>query len=177
MISWLRQYKKSRTRGFTLVEMLVYIAIFVTVTTASVTFLLSLNAFIDQYRLETMLYRSGTSVMEQVLLAIRQADRVELAGTVEDSPSAGKLTVENDTTTTVFTLAGNELQLTVDGMDYGNLLMEGVVANKFTVYYYPLSQGGEYVRVRLDLTGSIDVPASKSLTLYGGAVVRGAVNH
>lgn len=167
--------KASWCHGFTIVEVLVYLAIFIIVATASVTFLFSLNDLVGQYRIETVLYRSGTGAMEQILLAIRQADQVDSVNTIEDSPGNGRLTVENAATTTSFTLATGDLNLEINGEQYGDLMLDEVTVDGFTVYYYPLSNGREFVRVRLSLTSAVTGTQSKSITLYGGAVVRGAI--
>lgn len=153
--------------------MLVYIAIFTVVTTAATTFLLSLNEFIGQYKIETALYRSGTNAMEQILLGIRQADQVDLLNTTLETPSAGKLTVEHGASSTAIALNGGTLELTVDGEDLGSLLSDAVTVNEFTVYHDTLSQG-ELVRVKLRLTATVN-SLTKTITLYGGAVVRGAI--
>lgn len=160
--------------GFTLVEMLVYLAIFMIVSVASVGFMLSLNNFIDQYRVETTLYRSGTNIMEQLLLAIRQAEAVDLVNTVVEDPTAGVLTLENTATTTIFTFDGSVLAMSINGVDLGDVTTSNVTVESFTVYHYPLSIG-EFVRVRLVLTGTIEGAYSKQITLYGGAKVRGAL--
>ncbi len=166
----------SKNKAFSLIEVLVYLAILMSVATASVGFLLSLNGFIDQYRLETMLYRSGTNALEQILVALREADAVDAFQTIEDDPAAGMLTVTNSATTTAFTFTGNELLLAINGQNYGNLANEAVSVDDFTVYYYPYSNG-EFVRVRLTLSATLDGSASsKSISLYGGAAVRGATN-
>ncbi len=167
--------KASLCRGFTIVEVLVYLAIFIVVSTASVTFLFSLNDLVGQYRIETVLYRSGTGAMEQILLAVRQADQADPVDTIEDSPSNGRLTVENAAITTSFTLIAGDLNLEINGEQYGDLVMDEVIVDSFTVYYYPLSNNREFVRVRLSLTGAVTGMQSKSITLYGGAVVRGAI--
>ena len=78
MIKILKKTKIFFQRGFTLVEMLVYLAIFTIITTASVAFLISLDKLIGQYEVETALYRSGSNVMEQIILGARQADQVDL---------------------------------------------------------------------------------------------------
>ena len=122
-----------------------------------------------------MLYRSGTGVMEQIELAIRQADQVDAFNTVEDNPSAGQLTVANVSTSTSFTLNSGALDLSINGTDYGDLTSSGVTVDSFTVYHYPQTVG-EFVRVRLALTGTLNASTTKSVVLYGGAVVRGAVN-
>lgn len=174
MIKFLFTNFKIRSLGFTMVEMLVYLSIFTVVSTASVAFIISLDDFIDQYRLETMLYRSGTNVMEQIMLAIRQADNVDLFNTIEDDPSVGRLTVENTSSTTSFTLSSNELELEIDGFNYGDLTNDSVVVDKFTVYYYSVADV-QFVRVRLALTATIDSLTTKSETFYGGGVIRGAL--
>ncbi|MEN9921751.1 MAG: hypothetical protein RL097_27 [Candidatus Parcubacteria bacterium] len=162
-------------KGFSIVEVLVYLAIFMVVSVASVAFLFSLKDLVGQYRLETLLYRSGTGVMEQVLLAVRQADRVVVADTVEDTFVGGKLTLENVSTTTSFMHTAGDLDLTINGEGYGDMTMDGVIVESFTVHYYPLANNREFVRIRLSLTGTINGAQSKNAVFYGGAVVRGAI--
>lgn len=165
--------RQHRHSGFTLIEMLVYLAIFMVVSTAAVTLLLSLDDFVDQYRLETRLYRSGTNVMEQILFAARQADAVDLVNTIEDTPSNGKLTVESAATSTAFTYTANDIELAINGVEYGAMTSDAVSVDAFTVYYYDSGES-ELVRVRLELSTSID-GVSKSLMLHGGAVIRGSI--
>lgn len=165
--------KLSFKKGFTLVEMLIYIAIFMVVSTASVTFLLSLSDFIDHYKVETALYRSGTNVMEQIILSVRQADNVDLVNTVEDLPAIGKLTVEHGASSTSFVINAGSLDLTIDGKELGDMTASVVTVDGFTVYYYPMAKG-EFVRVKLDLTATVG-GVTKSITLYGGSAVRGSV--
>jgi prepilin-type N-terminal cleavage/methylation domain-containing protein len=171
MFSLKETYRK--VCGFTLVEMLIYLAIFTVVSTASIGFLLSLDEFIDQYRIETILYQSGTNSMEQIMLGIRQADEVDLTNTIVNTPASGKLAISHGTSTTIFTLNAGDLDLEIDGVDLGNLIQSDVTASEFTVYYYPLTNG-DFVRVRLRLTATVG-SMTKSLTLYDGAVIRGAL--
>ncbi len=160
-------------KGFTLVEMLVYLAIFFVVTTASTTFLLSLNNLISQYKVETMLYKSGANALEQVVLSIRQADQVNITNSTFNSPATGRLMVESTASSTSFALNSGSLTMSVNGINLGNVISEGVTVTGFTVYRYPLTVG-ELVRVKLRLsatTGSI----TKDITLYGGSIIRGAI--
>jgi len=160
--------------GFTLVEMLVYIAIFMVISVSSVSLLLSIDDFIDQYRLETMLYRSSTNTMEQVMLAIRQANQIDLINTIQDDPLNGRLVVLNEATTTSITFNGGELILEINSVDYGDVTLGGVVVDDFTVYHYDLAVGN-LVRVRLSLTATLNDGSTKSMTFYGGGIIRGAV--
>jgi prepilin-type N-terminal cleavage/methylation domain-containing protein len=160
------------TKGFTLVEMLVYLAIFTITATASVGFLLSLKDFVDQYRIETALYQSGTNALEQIVLSIRQGDEVDLLNTIVNSPATGKLTVDRGASTTSFTLTAGTLEMAVDGVNLGDMMNVPVTVSEFTVYHYPITEG-EFVRVKLRLTATVDA-VTKTITLYGGSVVRGA---
>ena len=174
MIRWLftTSYQPLRS-GFTLVEILIYLAIFTILSTASVAFLFSLKDIVGQYRIETILYRSGTDVMEQILLSIRQADTVDLINTVEDDPANGRLVVENDSNTTEFTFTGGELQMVLNGDNLGYLAGDGVTVSSFTVFHYPLGTA-QLVRVRVALSGTAG-GISKDIILQGGAVVRGSI--
>jgi type II secretory pathway pseudopilin PulG len=160
-----------KSGGFTLVEMLVYIAIFLLVAVGSVSYLFSLDDLIAQYRVETDLYRSGTNVLEQVTLSLRQADSFNLAS-VEDNEN-GILSVTGGATTTVFTRSGDDLNLTINGINYGNMVEDSVNVTNFTVYRYDTTVG-HFVRVKLSLTATVG-GITKNITLYDGAVIRGAL--
>lgn len=160
-----------RQFGFTLIEALVYIAILLTVSAMSVVFLFSLSDIVAEYRVETDLYRSSSNSMEQIILSLRQADTFELTS-VEDNEN-GVLAVSDGATTTVFTRNGTELQLRIDGEDFGNMLRDTVSVTNFTVYKYDTAIG-EFVRVRLSLTATVG-GVTKDMTVYGGSVIRGAL--
>lgn len=163
---------KQTQRGFSLVEMLVYIAILLIVSTASVTFMISLNDFVSQYRVETALYRSSTSAMEQILVALRQADSYDAIGSVT-ADADGVLSIANGATSTVIARNTDELELTIDGVVYGNMLADSVDVTSFYVYEYAVGEGN-MVRVRLSLTATVN-GVTKDITLYGGSVIRGAL--
>lgn len=157
--------------GFTLVEVLIYLAILVLVATGAVTFLLSLDELIDQYTIETALYRSGTSVLERVLVEVRQANELDTVNTVINDPDTGVLSLNNDGVNTRFIKSGDELQIMREGVNEGNLMSEEVTVNGFTVYQYDLGDG-TLVRVRLTMSATVD-GVTKDLTLYGGGIIRG----
>lgn len=157
--------------GFTLVEILIYLAILLIVATGAVSFLLSLDDLIDQYTIETSLYRSGTSVMERILVTVRQGSEFDTTNSVINTPASGVLSINDDGVNTQFAKVGNELQLIDAGVNKGNMLSEEVIVEEFTVYQYDLGDG-TLVRVRLDLNATVG-GVSKDLVLYGGAIIRG----
>ncbi len=163
----------TKQSGFTLIELLVYVGILVVVSTASVGFLISLDDVIEQYQLETTLYRSSSNALEQIQVALRRADTFETVGSVLNDGATGALTVAIDGDTTQFVRTGTTLELFIEGESYGSVVDEGVVVDSFTVYRYPTAVG-DMMRVELVLSAATD-GASKSVTLYTGAVIRGGV--
>ena len=158
-------------KGFTLIEVLVYVAILVIVSTAGVTLILSLDDVIVEYQVETALYRSATNVLEQVAVALREGDSLDVGNSLIASSTAGKLTVETGGVDTVFQKVGSDLLLTVDGVSKGDLLNDGVSVTDFTVYQH-VTTIGTMVRVKLALTTTVG-STTKSTTFYQGAVIRG----
>ena len=163
----------NRQSGFTIVEVIIYLAIFIVVSISAVGLLLSLDDFINQYRIETALYRSGTNAMEQIILSIRQGDNYDPLGTIQHASSTGRVTLENSATTTRLSKEGDDLELQINGTDFGSVLESGVIVENFYVYPYTFSRG-EFVRVQLDLSVTVG-STTKSASFYGGASVRGAI--
>lgn len=161
-----------RQHGFTLIEVLVYLGIFLIVSTSAVTFLVSFDDFIREYRVETALYRSGTSVLEQVQLALRQGEVFDTLSSLTATTS-GALAITNGTSSTVLAKVGDELQLTKNGIYIGNLLADEVIVTEFVVFHYPLALG-EAARVRLGLEATVG-STTKNITLHGGAVLRDSI--
>ena len=159
-------------QGFTIIELLVYLSILVVVMASSVTFLFSLSGIVTQYRLETELYRGGTAALEQVVLALRQADEFDVGDSITQPSTTGVLSV-NGAGNTQFARVGNDLQLIIDGTNHGDITSDIVFVDGFTVYRYSAANG-EFVRVELDLRATIG-DQSRSATFYGGSTLRGAI--
>ncbi len=167
--------KNDRTRivGFTLLEVLVYLSILIVVSTVAVSLLISLDDIIDRYKVDTALYRSGTNVMEQVVVELRRGDEFNVASSVLNDSATGTVAINNGATTTVMSRVGDELILTVNGVEYGNLLQDSVAVTGFTVYKSDTASG-TFVRVKLELTATVEA-VTKTIDLYGGAVIRGDI--
>ena len=165
--------KSNYQKGFTLVDTLVYVAILVIVSTAGVYFMISLSEVLTQYRIDTALYRSGTSAMEQILVGIRQAESLDSVTSVVDDPTAGIFAATRGASSTEVAFVGNELQLTLDGQPYGPMTDPQISVAHFTVFQHPTADG-ELIRVRLHLEASIN-GVNKGMTFYGGAIIRGDV--
>jgi type II secretory pathway pseudopilin PulG len=167
-----KNYQK-RLAGFTLLEVLVYLSILIVVSTVAVSLLVSLDDIIDRYKVDTALYRSGTNVMEQVVVELRRGDEFNVASSVLADSATGTIAINNGATTTIISRVGDELRLTINGVEYGNLLQDSVAVTGFTVYKSDTASG-TFVRVKLELTATAE-SVSKSIDLYGGAVIRGDI--
>jgi prepilin-type N-terminal cleavage/methylation domain-containing protein len=163
--------KRHLQKGFTLVEVLVYLAIFVMVTTAATYLLITLNDVVDRYRVNTVLYRSGSSALEHMVVELRQANQFNVAGSVVNTAATGTLAVINNSTSTTFTKSGDEILLSINSVDYGNIVDDAVEVDGFTVYQYNTAVG-TLVRLKLELTAAVG-SSTKSMTFYGGSVIRG----
>lgn len=158
--------------GFSLVEFVVYFSLLTVLMVSTVGFLLSLDDLLVEYRLETELYRSGSSIMEQVVLALRQADEYVVGDSVPYPSTSGVLAVQS-ASTTQFARVGDELQLTIDSVNYGDITSDTVLVDEFIVYRYS-TVAGDFVRVELNLRAVLG-NNSRSETFYAGSVLRGAI--
>jgi type II secretory pathway pseudopilin PulG len=164
-------YTATTKRGFALIEILVYLAILIVVSTASVGLLISLDGILNRYQIETALYRSSTNILEQIVVELREANEFDAASSVINDPATGKLVLRTGGVTTQFERVGDELQLTVDGDNKGNLHADNVAVTGFAVYQYSTGVG-TLIRVKLELEATVD-GVVKSMTFYDGAVIRG----
>ena len=163
--------KTSRNFGFTLVEILVYMAIFILVSTSAIGLLFSLDDLFTQYKLKQALLESGTNIMERLLIEVRESDSVSLADSVLTS-SDGTLTLDKATETIKFIKNGNNLELNRDGVFEGNLNSSNIEILGATFYQYE-QNGVELVRVKLDLRSTIE-DQSEEWSVSGGAIIRGS---
>jgi hypothetical protein len=152
-------------------EIMVYLAILIMVSTAAVGLLISLDGVLDHYRIETALYRSSTNVLEQIMVELREANEFDAGSSVVNNSATGKLVLRTEGVATQFERVGGALELTINGDNKGNLLSEAVTVTDFTVYQYSTGTG-TMVRVKLRLRATID-GVVKEMTFYSGAVIRG----
>ena len=122
----------NKQAGFTIVEFLVYLAILVLVMASSVSFLFSLSGIVTQYRLETELYRGGTAAIEQIVLALRQAESFDTGSSVTYPSTSGVLSVSRSVATE-FARVGTDLELTIDGTSFGDVNSDIISVQNFVL--------------------------------------------
>jgi Tfp pilus assembly protein PilW len=166
-----KQNLSIQKNGFSLVEILVYIAILLLVTVASVSLYLTFNTIFVRNEVERKLTYAANVTLERIVRDLRASDLVDLTpSTFNVSP--GTLKLIQGATTSIYTLVGGDVTVTVDGIPLGLLTGEGVTADSliFTRYAVP---NAELVRVALTLS-THDKSASSTRTFYASGVLRGA---
>lgn len=156
--------------GFSLIEVLVYLAVTVLISFASVQTYLSLDIVLVRNATERAVNHSAMVALERIGRDIKSADSVNTgASTFGTSP--GELTVVSGATTTNFSVVGSALILTLNGTVVGPLTSSGVVVQNFTVNRY-VGTTTDLIRIGLTLSGNSKA-ASTTRTYYTSAVLRG----
>lgn len=161
---------KKHNLGFTLVEWIVYIAVFFLISGSALGLIFSLNDLLIQYTTRQSLLSSGSMIMERVLLEVREADSVVLSESTFASSTAAVLTLVKDLKTIRIEKKGNYFELYEDNSLIGNLNESQVEVVSGTFYRYE-TNGKELIRLRLNLRSSL-AGQSEIWSIYGAAIVR-----
>jgi Tfp pilus assembly protein PilE len=163
--------KNSRVNGFSLVEVLIYLAVTVLISLAAVQTYLSLDVVLVRNATERAVNHSAMVALERLGHEIRSAVSVNtVQSTFGTSP--GEVTLVYGTTTANFAVVGSALVLTMNGTEVGPLTSDGVVVENFMVNRY-VGTTTELIRVELTLSGNSKA-ASTTRTYYTSAVLRGS---
>ena len=157
-------FKKS-AEGFTLVEVLVYMSIFVLLSGGALGLLFSLSDLFTQYKMRQALLTTGTSAMERMVLEIREADSVL-------ATSTGMVTLRNSLDTISFQKNGSQLDLYKNGVLQSTLNTSTVEVMNVSFHSYVLNQV-ELVRIQLVLRSFVGTQ-SEAWTINSGVILRGS---
>lgn len=159
------------TSGFSLVEILVYIAVLVLVSLAGVLTYLSLSTTLVRYETERAVGHAAQVTLERMVRDIRGATSINSAlSTFGSSP--GALALVSGATTTEFSLTGGNVRLAVNGVDIGPLTSDDVTVDGLLFTQY-VGTSTVLVRVALTLSAANEA-ASTTRTFYESAVLRGS---
>lgn len=162
-----------KTQGFSLVEMIVYIALLIAISVSAIFLMLTLRELLDVYRADQRVTESAQIALERMLHEIRAADTVNTAdpdSLLIDSP--GHLVLLNGTSTTEFSVVDGRAVLTVNGSARGPLTQKGVSVDELRFFRYD-NGATEAVRVRMTVSASVGDAASTA-TFGGTAVLLGS---
>jgi prepilin-type N-terminal cleavage/methylation domain-containing protein len=159
-----------KRRGFTLIEILVYMAVLCIAVVAMITTFLSYRTVLLRNEVERAVSHNAQVVLERLTRDIHEATSV-------DTSISGQITLETagSATTSVYTLSGDTITLMVNGKNLGNLTEDDVSVTAFTHTAYQNVTGEiptTLVRVALSLE-SVNAVATTIKTYYTSAVLRG----
>jgi Tfp pilus assembly protein PilW len=166
-----KKFPHTDTHGFSLVEVMVYLAVTVLVTVVAVGTLLSLNVVLLRNETERALTHEASVALERIVREIRAAEGIN-AGLSTLDASMGRLALDSVSTTTVFSVSSGALQLEVNGTSLGALTSSRVTVEDVIFRRYVNSET-ELLRIALTLSVS-NKAASSTRTFYTSAVPRGS---
>ncbi len=158
-------------RGYTLIETLVYIGVFVLVAMALVVTFLSFDTVFLRNNTERIVINEAQTSLEYIAQAIRQADSVNTGLSTFDNPS-GVLVLNEGATSTRIYMSGGAVMLEVEGTSVGPLTSDAVTVDAITFNHY-VGTITDLVRVSLTLSAQ-NKAASTTRTFYTSGVLRGS---
>ena len=164
----------NKRRGFSLVEMIIYLALLAAVTIFLVDGISSLTKSYADFRLAKAVSTSASSALQRILYEVRQASSINLGQSTFGS-TPGQLTlVDMDatgaTSTVAFSVSGGQLHVSRGGVDEGPLTLSTVSVTNFTLTLLQNSMSSG-VRIALTLQSSFGLK-TRTETFYTTAVTR-----
>lgn len=158
------------SRGFTLVEMLVYVSLLVVISTAAVGSLISMSDSFQQQKARQLVTRNATVIIERLLTDIRSAGDVDQLNSVFIN-NPGVLTLLHSTTTTEYAVSSGVLEVSVDGAS--SAVSDSSVSIDTLRFYVYDNMATEFVRVELTLSATAG-SVTHTQSFNAGAVLRGS---
>ncbi len=164
-------HTRERIGGFSLIEVIIYLAVLVLATIAVVTTFFSLRSVFERNRTERELADAATEILERIGREARYATSVKVTSTLDTSP--GVLDLDQGATTTKFYVSNNNVTVSQNGVVQGPLDPDSVSVNSLIFNKYDITGTSTAVRTALTLSVSGRY-ASTSKTFYTTSILRGS---
>jgi prepilin-type N-terminal cleavage/methylation domain-containing protein len=145
-------------RGFTLIEMMVYMAVLVLVAGALIMTFLSFDTVIVRNQTERVLASEARTALEYMVQEIRQADAVDVGLSTFDT-SPGVLMLTEGAGSTEFYVEDGFIKMNANGSEVGQLTSDAVVVESVVFNRYV---GTRTDLVRITMTLSADSKVSST---------------
>lgn len=165
------KFKNNNKKAFSLVEIVIYIAIFTALSIVVInSFIVVLSSF-STIRSNHDLLNSGSIAMEKITREIRQADSVDLTNSTSEILQLNSTDSSSNHVVVKFAKVGNALNLYRDDTLVGNLLTSKVILTSISFDYISTAKSkGEKIKMVLKYTaGKID----KTENFYDTTILRG----
>lgn len=161
---------KLRVAGFTLIEMMVYMALLVLISGSAVVSLVSFSDTVQNYRANQLVMRSAVPLLERFTADVRSAQDVDSFSSTFDA-SPGTLVVMSGATTTTYTLTGGVVEVDVNGDTFQ--LTDGLVTVDALQFHFYDNLTTELVRMEVTLTATVGA-TTRTETFNTATVLRGS---
>jgi len=156
--------------GFSIIEMLVYIAILGVLTVVVINTVLSLAQSFSSIKVSRNINNSALSAFERVVRDIRDADAIDVANSTFDV-HPGRLTLTKGATTTEFYLDGGSLKIRENSIGAGVLTKQNTTVTNLVFRHSIVASTFESIKIEMTLSGS-QGSLIKTENFYTAAVLR-----
>lgn len=165
------KHKQSSSRGFSLLEVLVYLALLILFSVGAVSLLFSLEDVLAMQKGDRVVVEAANGTFERLLLEIRQSDEVLTAGSVLNT-SPGTLQLSQGADTATIYLSNGSVWLQENGVNRGSLSSDSVEITDLRFYFY---DNGRTEMIRISMTASTTVgERTTNETFKAAAILRGS---
>ncbi len=174
-----KKQHQSWCRGFTLVEMIIYIAFFAILSVVAINATIMVMRSFYSLRITQSISQSATTAMERMSREIRSAYNINTANSTFDT-SPGRLTVltkdEIGTLLTVefYVTAGNQINMKINGADQGSLMTKTVSVTNL-IFRQITTTNTKAVKIEMTLTDNRS-GITKTNKYYDTIVLRGSMH-
>jgi type II secretory pathway pseudopilin PulG len=166
---------KHKKNGYSIVEILVYLAIFTSLSVLVINSFITILATFDMTRSNRDLLESGATAMERISREIRQAESVDVPNsTLGSTPGILELDSTNSGGTPVairFVTSSGALNLYEEGTLIGNLLGQNISVTNL-VFRRIITTNGEALKVELTIQDT-STKVARSENFYNTIILRG----
>lgn len=168
----------SARRGFTMVEMVIYIAFFAMLSVLSVNATILVMKSFYTLRITQNISQSATTAMERMSREIRNAYDVDTLNSTLAPTSPGRLTLltkdaSGNPSSVEFYVTGSQLNMKVGGIDKGSLMTKSVTLTNL-VFYSISTTNSKAVKIEMSLRDSRS-DIVKTVKFYDTIVLRGSL--
>lgn len=174
-------------RGFTLVEMIIYVAFFAVLSVLSINATILVMKSFYTLRINQSISQSATTALERMSREIRNAYDIDTLNTTPlTSPGRLTLLTKTDTgaltTAEFYVTAGNQINMKVGGVDKGSLMTKTVTATNLVFRLITTANASttisKAVKIEMTLRDSRDTRSgfTKTVKYYDTIVLRGSMH-
>ncbi len=170
-----RSYKLEATRGYTLVEAIIYIAILAMLVVVFIQLLFSLTRSYASFRLARDLVSSSGAALDRMISEIRRAESIDVSSTLGVSPGHLVLNTTDEggeATTVDFYLSNNALMVEEGGGSVASTTSARVTVDNL-VFRQITTAESSAVKVELTLSAARGA-VTRTAKFYTTAVLRGS---